>query len=263
MVRKIVMLSLALFLFQGHTAAQELLDDRNDDGTITILAFGDSQTYGTGDGTQPGAFVEEVPATDGTQGYPSRIRALTGIVVENLGVPGEQLTVEGVDRFPSVVLSSAADVVAILEGSNDAIQQVDSGTVRATLQRMINVARSLNKEVLLFTLPPPCCDRRDLALFTESYNRQIQSLATSNNIEIADLAHVWSTSCGDTFACELFNVPEGLHPNTRGYDAVGQAVLAAMAEIDVFAADGATELEDFYGLPTDSVVIVPDAGGET
>ena len=41
-------------IVNSASAAEGVLSDTNGDGQIEVLAFGDSITYGIGDGTKPG-----------------------------------------------------------------------------------------------------------------------------------------------------------------------------------------------------------------
>ena len=56
----------------------------------------------------------------------------------------------------------------------------------------------------------------------------------------------------------MYNLPDGIHPNTRGYDAIAQTVLATLYGIDIFAAQGAADLEAALGLAAGTVIVRPD-----
>ena len=101
-VKIILLLLVCLFLESTASAESEtLLVDRNGDESVSILAFGDSLTYGVGDGSAPGKVVEEPSRANSPAGYPKRIQNLSGVRVSNSGVPGEQLALdpgEHIDR---------------------------------------------------------------------------------------------------------------------------------------------------------------------
>lgn len=240
------------------TAQESILTDQNQDGTVNVLSFGDSITYGVGDGEEPGAQIEIAPQTNGLGGYTARIESLYGISVLNRGVPGEEIAKGGVARFPSTVRSSSADVVVVLEGVNDSIFRLEQGEYGRLLQKLINVAIASGKTPVLATLPAPCCNHGGREPFTESYSNEIRQLAVVNDLRVVDLERVWKSTCQNKEECELYNLPEGLHPNTLGYDVMGQAVLAVLLGIDVFAPDGAAQLEGALGLPAGSVIIKPE-----
>lgn len=199
-------------------------EDRNGDGSIHILAFGDSITYGAGDGENPGDYIEELSGVGEPRGYPLRLSAAGGWQVSNAGVPGEELLRGGVQRFPSVVADSDVDVVVFLEGVNDAVQRVEASEYRIAVQRIINVARAEGKNILLNTLPPTTGLRASLAPYTNLYSSIIRDLATLNRVSFADLEQRFQTDCPELASCALYNIPEGLHPNTAGYNAIADTI---------------------------------------
>ena len=235
-----------MMTFASLSIAQELmLTDTNGDGVVSAIAFGDSITYGIGDAS-------------GLSGYPSRVAALLGIPISNVGDPGDILTSEGVARFPSVMASSNADAVFILEGANDAIHRVESADVRVAYQRLVNVAQALGKTPYLMTVLPPCCDHGPLAPFTESYSLVVKDIAALNGLSYIDLQRAWNSTCQNKEECELYNLPEGLHPNATGYEVLGQTIAASLLGINIFAVDGAKDLQDALGLPEGAVLVKPD-----
>lgn len=262
MSAKLVCLGVTLAL-QGAiaTSAQEresLLVDHNGDGVVSILAFGDSITFGVGDGIAPGTEVEVAPLTDGRGGYASRIEELYGISVENRGVPGEEIAVGGVQRIVPTVRSSNADVVVFLEGVNDSIFRLDRGEYSRLLQKVINVTRSLGKQIVLATLQMPCCNRAGREPFVASYSEVVRELGAINGLKVVELDRAWMTTCRNKEECELYNLPEGLHPNTLGYDVMSQTILATLLGIDIFAAEGAALLEGALGVPAGTVIVKPE-----
>jgi len=259
MLRNVLKLICSLFLLPGTVLAQDfMLEDVNGDGLISYLGFGDSITFGVGDGTEPGDFVVVSPSTDGSAGYIPRLAQLTGLMVDNSGVPGEELTRGGIQRLPNVMLTTSADIVGFFEGANDAVFRVSTTDFRRSLQRAINVMLALNKKPLLMTIPPPCCDRASLAFFTTAYNTIIRDRAYVNDLPVADLERAWFSTCNDINFCDLFNVPEGLHPNSKGYDVIAQTVAASLFGVDIFSLSGAAELESVLGLEEGTIIVVPD-----
>ena len=227
---------------------QSVLVDRNGDGVVSGLAFGDSITYGIGDAPNGG-------------GFPARLSTLLGIPVENEGNPGEILTNGGADRFPSEIARSTADVVFILEGANDAVHIVGANTFANAIQRLVNVATVQGKTVVLSTLQKPTAQHGALGPFTDSYSTAIRTIALSNDLSIADYQTAWQTTCVNQEECELYNLPEGLHPTKIGYDVMGQVAAAAALGIDIFSASGAADLEGALNLPAGSVIVKPLPAG--
>lgn len=254
------------FLVLAHTSVassqENLLVDKNGDGTVSALCFGDSITFGVGDGIQPGVSVVGFPPATGRSGYPGRVEQVAGIPVTNAGIAGETFTTDGIRRLPGVLLSTGADIVMFLEGANDGFSFVTAGTYRTKLQRVINTIRALGKTAVVVTIPEPCCGHAGIRSFVESYNSQAVFLANLNNVPLADVGRAWRSTCVNKEDCELFNLPEGLHPNTRGYDVISQVVLASLYGIDIFAPTGAAELEAAAGLQPGTVIVKPDQAAE-
>ena len=235
-----------------------LLSDANGDGLVRVIAFGDSITYGVGDGINPGQLVVDAPRTDGHAGYCARVETTAGVLVDNSGVSGEELTVDGITRLPGTLGASSADILVLFEGSNDALHKTEATFFEQDYQRAINVAKFMGKVPVVVSLPPTCCDRAGRTPFIDALNTSIQTLAAANELRVADVAHAFRTTCTNIEQCELLNLPEGLHPNTKGYDAISQVILAALSGIDIFAPDGAKNLETAYNLPAGTVIVKPD-----
>ena len=250
-------LAVLLVPWAGH-AQSDLLTDRNGDGILSFTAFGDSITYGLGDGIAPGETIDPLPIPPRPMGYPERVEALTTLAVDNDGIPGESFMISGLDRLPGVATGFAADVLFFLEGSNDAWQKVDPSDYERALQKAVNVTIASGRAPVLLTLPPPSASHIGLRLFTDAYTLKVKHIAFINEVDLVDLDRAWRTTCVDLDECQLYNLPDGFHPNTLGYDAMAQTVLATMYGIDIFSAGGAAELEAALGLAAGSVVVRPD-----
>jgi lysophospholipase L1-like esterase len=252
-----LLLCLSGFVF-AQDKEQDLLADRNGDGVLALACFGDSITYGVGDGTEPGEFVEIAPETDGAQGYHRRVEVLGGFPARNYGQPGEYFLVGGLQRLPELISLNNSDLIAIFEGANDAIEQVSSAAFERGLQQAINISRADGLMPIVFTIPASCCNREGREIFTREYSRIVRARASLNQVPLVDIERAWDTTCQNKTKCELFNIPDGIHPNTRGYDVIAQTVMAALYGIDLFAAGGAAQLESALGLPAGSVIVKPD-----
>lgn len=225
--RSAVSLSL-FFLLLPVAYSQIIIEDQNGDGEVRGLAIGDSITLGIGDGIPSGAFVEGAPLTTGLPGYPGRLEQFFEIPIVNAGIPGEVLTEDAGSRFASQILSARADYVFILEGSNDAIFLTESVDVRAALQKLVNISRILNAVPIVMTIPPTFGDRDSLRPFLQSYSAEIRELTAVNDLLLVDLETAFVQSCPSSFSCPLINAPEGLHPNTDGYDLIARVITEAI-----------------------------------
>ena len=167
-----------------------------------ISAFGDSITEGYG---------------SSTGGYPPKLNSLLNdnnkpSVIANFGIGGED-TNHGYGRFDSVLASFAADMVLIMEGTNDVVEGIPVTTTQYNLQAMITVTKAAGKIPVLATISPS--DRGDVAdPIVNLWNPMMRALATSNSIKLADqgaaLAPIWGGA----------NYGDGLHPNDYGYQVI-------------------------------------------
>ena len=222
-----LLIVLAPFL---SASAQSPLADNNGDGSIESIAFGDSITYGVGDGIAPGTYVEQITDAGAPRGYPLRLSERLNVAVLNAGKPGEELVTAGVYRFVDVVVGSTADTVIIKEGVNDAVHLTPTGDFSDAMQRIINVAYAEGKAVVIATLAPPTQIHESLEPLTFSYSASVRALALLNSLPLVDIEATFYAACPVLSMCSYYNLPEGLHPNTLGYDAIATAMEAGLSQ---------------------------------
>lgn len=104
----------------------------------TVLALGDSITYGTG------------AAPDAA--YPAQLAALTGWNVINAGVPGDTAA-QALERLPALLAEHKPALVIVGIGGNDFLRRVGSDVTRAAVRRAVELARSAGAQVLLVAIP--------------------------------------------------------------------------------------------------------------
>ena len=177
--------------------------------SANITAFGDSITEGHSSRT--GGYPPKLSSLLNGNGKPS--------VVVNRGISGEK-TPGGLSRFDSVLASFPADIILIMEGTNDIRGGLSVETTRHNLQAMIDKAKAAGVKPVLATLTPS--DRAgSTTLIPQTWNPMIISLASSNGIKLADqyaaIHGVWGSATAD-----------GLHPNDRGYQIVADTWYATI-----------------------------------
>ncbi|HMP89148.1 MAG TPA: GDSL-type esterase/lipase family protein [Kiritimatiellia bacterium] len=127
---------------------------------VDVIAFGDSITYGSGSSS-------DGPAT----GYPilleRKLARELGVYVNiiNASRPGEK-TWEGRNRLPGVLAANAADVLLLMEGTNDALFDFMFVSTAGNLRDMLLRARARNMLGVVATIPP--------VITTSRLNRSIQ-----------------------------------------------------------------------------------------
>jgi lysophospholipase L1-like esterase len=233
------------------------LVDVTGDGTITVLGFGDSITYGVGDGISE---YGEVPFTDGTGGYLPRLAEMLGVLVVNEGSPGEVLDAEGIERLPAVIKASNADIVIMMEGYNDARSRLSAEQYRRVLQRAVNVIKSLGRIPMVMSLVKATEQHTFLLPYIRPYSKVAGLLASANGTVFADIYTAWNNRCpNDGGQCPFLNTPEGLHPTPLGYRAISQSAGAALLGINILTPEGIAEFAGATGIDPGQVVIVPSA----
>ena len=184
---------------------------------ITIIAFGDSITYGRGSSS-------DGPAT----GYPAY---LAGILLYNYpgqafkmlnkGNPGEQTggTDSGLSRIDAVLEKYPADFILIMEGTNDIFFGTSFATIQQNLKQMALHAVTHGVTPVLATVIPTLPYgarsgqyRRARAFYAGGY---IQSLAAKYGFACADQ---WQAFCSvPGWPGVIMDPATGNHPNTNGY----------------------------------------------
>ncbi len=238
------------------------LADRNGNGRRDITAFGDSITRGVGDvpATDEGVFEPFLPREEA--GYPLRLEQVLGGNIDNQGIPGEFFIQEGVDRFMRLITNAPPDLVIISGGSNDARVAAHPQEYFRAVQKMVNVAVASNVQPLVMTPPPQCCEHAPFAGSVDLYILEMRSVAFLNDLPLADTARAYSNTC-EIEDCSLLNLPEGLHPNSVGYDVFKEVLLAAIFQFDIFTITGQSAYESTFGLQPGGLITLPDPGSPT
>lgn len=104
----------------------------------TILAFGDSLTFGKG--------------TNREQAYPAVLEKLIDRKVINSGVSGDT-TATGLQRLPKALELHQPQLVILELGGNDMLRRVPDDVIVKNLNALINLIKTSGAEVLLVATP--------------------------------------------------------------------------------------------------------------
>ena len=158
----------------------------------TVLAFGDSLTYGTG--------------TSRDKAYPAILQSLIKRKVINAGIPGE-VSEKGLARLPGLIAQYRPDLIIICHGGNDILRKLDLSKTSDNIQKMIDLARQNDSEVILVGVP-------EFGLFLNIVPLY-PSLAEKNNTPIAKdiLADILRKSTLKS---------DQIHPNAPGYQVLAE-----------------------------------------
>ena len=109
MSRRFFMFGLTAVLALALAAAPACSDSPTAPSSPTVVAFGDSLTFGIG--------------TTGDNDYVSRLANRTGVAIVNAGRPGDT-TGDALARIEGAVLSRDPQIAIVLLGGNDLLQNV-------------------------------------------------------------------------------------------------------------------------------------------
>ena len=132
-------LLLALALFLGACGGTKAKLDKLERGA-TVLAFGDSLTFGTG--------------ANPDESYPAVLAQLTGLKVVNAGVPGE-VSADGLARLPDAIDEAKPRLLILCHAGNDFLQKLDDGKAASNVRAMIDLAKARGIAVVLLATPKP------------------------------------------------------------------------------------------------------------
>ncbi|HSV54983.1 MAG TPA: GDSL-type esterase/lipase family protein [Burkholderiaceae bacterium] len=104
----------------------------------TVLALGDSITFGTGAG----------PETS----YPAVLARLSGWNVVNAGVPGDT-SAQALQRLPALLQEHTPALVLVSIGGNDFLRRLPEADTRSNVRSICRQAVAANAQVLLIAVP--------------------------------------------------------------------------------------------------------------
>lgn len=164
------------------------------DANATLLAFGDSLTFGSGAGP--------------TESYPAVLERSIGRKVVNAGVPGET-SAQGLERLPATLDEVKPQLLVLCHGGNDFLRRLDDAQAASNVRAMIELARVRGIPVVLIATPKPGLPPSVPAFYGE--------IATQLKVPYDD-AVLRSVLLDNGLKSDM------VHPNAAGYAKVAAAV---------------------------------------
>lgn len=173
----------------------------------TVLAFGDSVTFGTG-------------AASG-EDWPGRLAGMTGWQVVNAGIPGD--TAEAGRGRLQALLDEHRPVLVIVEiGGNDFLRRRPPKSVKEDVRNIVRQARQSGAQVVLVAVP-------ELSLLSVVTRRATDAPLYAELAEEEKVALI-----PDVFA-DILAQPElcadQIHPNAAGYRQMASGIHARLQEL--------------------------------
>ncbi|MDH4101188.1 MAG: arylesterase [Nitrospirota bacterium] len=185
-------LASVIVLLVAACAPQPKLNPLSSDATI--LAFGDSITYGTG--------------ADDSSTYPKVLEQLTGRRVINAGIPGE-VTAQGLARLPAELGEVKPALMILCLGGNDMIRKLGEQQAAENLRQMIRISREQGVEVVLIGVPRP-----GVFLNAADFYKQIAD----------EMAVVYESDALKKILSDNSLKSDYIHPNAKGYRELAEAI---------------------------------------
>ncbi|MCY4305959.1 MAG: arylesterase [Aestuariivita sp.] len=189
---------------------------------VRIVAFGDSLTQGYGVVPEAG-FVPQLEQWLFAQG--------ANVAVTNAGLSGD--TTAGAVARIEWTLEQKFDAIIVALGANDILRGIDPSTSKQNLSKILQVAKSLDVEILLIGMLAPLN-------YGVDYKRQFDAI-------YAELAEDYGTLLLDNFFVGMTdseNNPakvrdlmqsDGLHPNAAGVKKIVEGIGPSVLELITLA----------------------------
>jgi acyl-CoA hydrolase len=169
----------------------------------TVLALGDSLTYGTG-------------ATPETA-YPAVLAVATGWEVVNAGVPGHTAA-QALERLPGLLEEHRPALVLLSIGGNDFLRRQPEDATRSAIVRICEQAQAAGAQVMLIAVPRPSLAAR----FTGSLDDHPMYEAIAGQLKLPLHARGWAEVLQDDSLRA-----DAIHANAAGYRRFAEGLQAA------------------------------------
>ncbi len=177
----------------------------------TVLALGDSITFGTGAAPEAS--------------YPSVLARLTGWNVVNAGVPGD-VSSGALQRLPELLQAHSPRLVLVSIGGNDMLRQMPFADTRANIRRICEQAAAAGAQVVLVGIPQPSA----LAAVARSLSDHAMYEELAAELKLPLHGGGWARVLSDPALRS-----DQIHANAQGYEAFAQGLAQTLREAGLLA----------------------------
>ena len=196
--------SLASFVLPGCRKAPKLAAVQPGQ---TVIAFGDSVTFGTGAATG--------------EDWPSLLAQRTGWKVVNAGIPGDTAQ-NGKNRIAALLEAHRPALVIIEIGGNDFLRRRPSKMVKDDIRQVIQAVSNAGAQTVLIAVPE--LSLLGIVAGKPSDSPIYEEMADEERVPL--VAQVFSEILGRPELCA-----DRIHPNALGYQHMADGILARLKAI--------------------------------
>lgn len=175
----------------------------------TVLALGDSLTFGTGAATEAS--------------YPAQLAAATGWSIVNAGVPAST-SAQARERLPQLLAEHAPKLVLLSIGGNDFLRQVPEAETRANVIAMLGEIRAAGAQAVLIGVPRPAVMAALLGSLDD--HPLYESLAGEQHVPL--FAKGWARVLSDSSLRS-----DQIHANAAGYARFARELHAFLSQAGI------------------------------
>ena len=172
----------------------------------TVLALGDSLTFGTGASAETS--------------YPTVLAGLTGWNVVNAGVSGDT-SAQALARLPALLAEHHPKLVIVSIGGNDFLRKLPESDTRTHVHAICKQARAAGAQVLLVAVP-----RATVAAALGQMTDHALYAEVSEDLKIPLQREAW----GEVLAQPDLRA-DAVHANARGYAQFARSVQSTAAAV--------------------------------
>ena len=176
----------------------------------TVLALGDSITFGTGAAPEAS--------------YPAALARLTGWNVVNAGIPGN-VTAQALERLPDLLKEHAPPLVLLSIGGNDLLRRLPEDQARANIKSICVQVLATGAQLLLIAVPAPSVAGAVVGSLSD--HPMYGELAAELKLPLH--AKGWSQVLGDKTLRA-----DAIHANAQGYERFARGLFESLKALGLF-----------------------------